>query len=319
MEWSFAGIATFIALFLTLSLIGFSIGLTTLSPLAENPFRNIGTNVTIWTIISLIISFAGGGFVSGLVANKAGFLHGFMTWAIGVILIASLVTTTVTSVLSTTGNVISSVGSSIGNVGTSALNNSEDNLNKMMDSLSNQIINVDTDKLQKEINNVLEDTDVKELQPEYLNKQLQESKEDIKKSFKSILLNPESYQDELNDLLSKLETRSTNITSSIDKDTIANAVSKNTELTKEEADIAVDNIYNEYQEASIKASEMIELAKKEVNSLSENVDEFTEDVKLEADHVTDTGAKSSMYLFLGLIIALFITSFSGVKGANFIK
>lgn len=108
------------------------------------------------------------------------------------------------------------------------------------------------------------------------------------------------------------------ITDSIDKDTISNAVSKNTELTKEEADIAVENIYNEYTIATEKAYESIEQAKEEIDKLSVEAEELKEDIKETADDVADTGSKSALYLFLGLLIAMIITGYAGIKGAEFL-
>ncbi len=321
LTWSgvVAGIFTFLAVFLTLSLIGFSIGLTTLNPLAENPLNHVGTNVTIWTIIALIISFASGGFISGLVANKAGFLHGFMTWVTGVILVAFLVTSTVGGLLKTTGSAVANVATGVGKGSTVIVSKSGDMLHEAVDKVSNEMLNVDTDELEGQVKSILKDTEVKELQPGYLNSQLDQSKEDIKATAKNIVLEPTNYKDEVNELLNKLENRTKTITDAVDKDTIANAVSNNTDLNDDEAKQAVDNIYNEYQVASKEVSKSIDEAKVQINQLSQDVEEFKEDVKVGADQAADTGAKSALYLFIGLLIAMIITSFAGVKGAEYLR
>ncbi len=320
LAWSgvIAGLFTFTAVFLTLSLIGFSIGLTTFNPLSENPLNNVGTNVTIWTIVALIISFSAGGFISGLVANKAGFLHGFMTWVVGVVIIAFLVTNTIGGVLKGTGTIISEAASGITKGSTKIVTKSGDALHEAIENASNEILNIDTNKLEDEITKVLKDTEVKELQPGYLEKQLEDSKNEIAASAKNILLNPDSFKSEIEALGSSLESKMESITDSIDKDTISNAVSKNTELTKEEADIAVENIYNEYTIATEKAYESIEQAKEEIDKLSVEAEELKEDIKETADDVADTGSKSALYLFLGLLIAMIITGYAGIKGAEFL-
>lgn len=320
LTWSavIAGLTTFMAVFLTLSLIGFTIGLTTINPMASNPLHHLGTNVTIWSIIALVLSLAAGGFISGLVANKAGALHGFMTWVIGVILLAFFVTNTVAGVVRTTDTIVSGAVNTTSKGVNLVISKSGENLDKAVKNLSGEILDIDTKKLEDEIDKALVDTDIKELQPDYLNKQLEEARSDIEAAAKNILLSPDEYKKEIENLADSLEKRTKDITDSIDKDAIANAVSKNTDLTPEEAEIAVDNIYNEYTEASIKATETIEESKMKLTSLSDGVEDVKETIKEGADTVVDAGAKGSLYMFFGLVIALFITSYAGKKGASFL-
>ncbi len=321
LTWSgvVAGIFTFIAIFLTLSLIGFSIGLTTFNPISDNPLRHVGTNVTIWTIIALVISFAAGGFVSGLVANKAGFLHGFMTWATGLILVAFLVTNTIGGAFRVAGNAASSLAGGIGSGTSTLITKSGEALDKSISSLSANVVDIDTNQLQANIKDVLRDTEVKELQPDYLSRQIDETKKDLESSAKNILMQPDNYKSELKSLINNIEEREKTIANAIDKEAIANAVGENTDLSQEEAEVAVNNIYDEYQKASQQISKSLNETKTQIDKLSQEVEKATDEIRETADQAADTGAKSSLYLFIGLLIALFITGFSGIKGAEFLN
>lgn len=81
----FAGVVTFIALIITLGFIGNAIGFGTVSPKASDPMSGVGTGLLIWTVIQLILSFLGAGFVAGVTARRVGVVHGFLTWAVSTI------------------------------------------------------------------------------------------------------------------------------------------------------------------------------------------------------------------------------------------
>ncbi|MCC8173668.1 MAG: hypothetical protein LIO65_04580 [Odoribacter sp.] len=80
------GIVTVLAISFLLSLIGTSISLFMLDPLDSDPFAGVGTSFGIWTVISILISLAAGGFVAGKLAAKDGIIHGFLTWASSLII-----------------------------------------------------------------------------------------------------------------------------------------------------------------------------------------------------------------------------------------
>ena len=100
---------TFIALFFTLSLIGYAIGFGVADPTSNNPLDGVGTGLIIWTIITLALSFLGAGFISGVTARRVGLVHGFLTWGSSVIVMILLF-----SYL--TVGAFSAVGSMLGNV-----------------------------------------------------------------------------------------------------------------------------------------------------------------------------------------------------------
>lgn len=313
LSWSgvFAGLVSFIAIFLVLSLITFAIGLTTFNPLSDNPLKHVGTGMTIWTVITLILSFGISGFISGLVSNKAGFLHGMMTWAAVVILMAFITTSTLSSALNIVGNTAAGIAKPVASGTEAIVNKSGDKIGDLIGVASDKMEEVDTDKLDSNVKEFLKDTDIEQLQPEYLNNQLKEVQSEVKEAGKNIIVDPANYKAELDKLTKSLEARSENIKNSLDKEKIAKAIGENTELTEAEANEAVDNIINEYNIAAEKATESI-------NQLSADIEKTTEDIREGAEEVTDTAGKSSLYLFFGLLIGLIISGFAGVMGARYL-
>ena len=314
-----AGVVSFTAVLLVLTLIGFAIGLTTVNPLADNMFAHVGTGVTIWTVIALVLSFATGGFVSGLVANKAGALHGFMTWATGILLATILATNIVGSAVSTAGNIVGGVAGGVGTASSKLVNKAGETAEEVAHKLSAEMDSLNFTELEGQLKDVLRDTDVKELQPNYLADQVKEASEEIVSTGKSILLEPNNYETHLKNLMDSLEEKEKTIANAVDKDAIASAVEKNTELTEEEASQAVDNIYDEYQKATVQVSKSMETVRQKTEEFSQEVKETSHDVLEKTDEVTDTAGKGSLYFFIGLILALIITGFAGIKGAEFLR
>jgi hypothetical protein len=110
----FAGALTAIVVAFLLNLLGLGIGLTTIDPMTETkPFEGLGTGTLIWWGISnLAALFIGGmvaGRMSGLPANSDGGLHGFLAWALYLIISFYLVTSTIGGIFNGMASAASSI------------------------------------------------------------------------------------------------------------------------------------------------------------------------------------------------------------------
>src|SRR5699024_1138771 len=161
----FAGVVTFLAMLILLSFIGTAIGFGTPDLTTSDPFSGVGTGLVIWIIVTLILSFGAGGYIAGLTANRAGFIHGFITWAVSLISIVVLMTTAISSVFGALGNVVGATTGAIGTVtqevGSGVATLTEESFNKVTENM-----NIDTAELESTTIEVLEDTDIPELQPD---------------------------------------------------------------------------------------------------------------------------------------------------------
>ncbi len=98
------------------SLTSATIGLGVTDLTSPNPLDNVGIGLIIWTIISFIVSLSAGGYVAGLTANRAGAIHGFLTWALSLIAILYLATSAIGSAFNTLGSLMGVTGDTIANV-----------------------------------------------------------------------------------------------------------------------------------------------------------------------------------------------------------
>ncbi len=315
----FAGVVTFIALFMTFSLIGSAIGFGMVEPTSNNPLDGVGTGLMIWTVVTLILSLFGAGFVSGVAARRVGLVHGFLTWAtsmIVTIVMLSYVTIGAFSVVgSLLGNIASAVGSGVENVASGTA----DVASKAFDEITGNMGDINTDQLETDVRDVLKDTDVPELQPNYLQDQVSDATSDITDAGKKIATDPNKADEIIDDLSTKLKDRATKISDSVDEDAISNAVAKNTDLNQQEAQEATQNIVNGLQKASDEAQQQIETAQQNLEQAKQDIDQAVKDARKKADEISDATAKASIWGFVAMVLGLVLTSIGGMVGANLVK
>lgn len=325
-SWSavFAGAITFIAVFFLLSFIGSAIGFGLISPKDANPFDGVSTGVLVWTVIQLILSLYSAGFVAGIAARRVGLLHGFLTWALSLVISVlfifnviastlSVVTNTVATVGSAAGSVVGDVAGAAGDAIGSAANAATDQITKALDE-------TDFNQVQSDMEQYLKDTENEKLRPEYLQSQLDKSVEDIKNAAIEAAKNPNNAEAIANDTAKTLADRAKAIAESVDKEDIQKAVAKNSELSEQEVGEITDNIYNGLQDASQKAQTAVNEAsvqiEKTVEELKVKANEAVETGKDVADTATKTTSKASIFGFIGLLLGAVVAMLGGLSGSR---
>lgn len=318
----FGGVMTVLAISILLSILSSSIGLYMFDPLSEHPTSGIGTSIGIWTAIALIISMIMGGFIAGKLAGVDGMIHGFLVWAtsliaaviLGIIVTigaAKLTMNVLGSVTSLVGNVVSGVGSAAGS-GISALSDKAEDLfgdiDFQTDSTENQI--------PQNIRKILTQSGVKELQPAYLQKQMQAVKTDLGKSVKKIVANPEDADNIINNFLNRLQKRADNITDNVDRNDLARAIANNTNMTKAEANETIDQYMDIINNATNQAKEQIENLKQDLQDAAQEWKEMKHQALVAADEATDAAARSALISFFAILIAAILASVAGAFGSR---
>lgn len=315
----FAGVITFLSIFITLSLIGSAIGFGTLKLTTDQPFEGVGTGLIIWSIIMLIISLMSAGFVAGIAARRIGLLHGFLTWATSMLLVVILVSFTAVGAFSAVGSLLGNVASGVGSGVQTIASGTGDVISKGIDKVSDEVGTVNTSELQDNIDKYLKDTDVPELQPDYLKDQLSQATDTIKDAGKEALKNPDDSDKIFETTADSLKEQAKTIGDSVDKDAIANAVAKNSDLSPEEAQQATDNIYNELQKASKETQEQIDTVRENLEETKADLKESIDDARKAADDAADATAKASIWGFVAMVLGTIITSLAGLWGSNLVK
>lgn len=104
----FAGVAVALAVLLTFSLIAAALGLGIADPTSDQPFDKVGIAVGLWSIFSPAVALAAGGFVAGVLAVRAGVMHGLAVWATSTLALVVAVVFAVSGAIGVAGSVVGS-------------------------------------------------------------------------------------------------------------------------------------------------------------------------------------------------------------------
>ena len=155
--------------------------------------------------------------------------------------------------------------------------------------------------------------------PDYLKDQMSEATDKIKDVGKEIIKNPENADKVFDSTADSLQDQAKKIGDSVDKNAIANAVAKNSDLSQEEAQQATDNIYNELKTASDEAQKQIDTARTNLDKAKDDLKESIDEARQAAEDASNTTAKASIWGFVAMVVGLIITSLFGLLGANLVK
>jgi MFS family permease len=119
-----AGVILSLIVYLLMSVLGTAIGASLLSPLSRpNPLHGFGFGSGIWVIVTTVVAVFVGSYFAGRCAPVLGWLHGLLSWAVMVLLVAYGMTSLVGSAVSTAG----SVAATSAQVGATAANQANGN------------------------------------------------------------------------------------------------------------------------------------------------------------------------------------------------
>ena len=318
----FAGVVTVLAISILLSLLGSSIGLFMLDPKSSHPASGVGTTVGIWTIVSLLISLAAGGFVAGKLAGRDGIIHGFVVWATSmiatVILVGMLAVSAVRMTANLLGSVSSVVGNVIGGVGSAVGSGASALVDEAKDVFGDIDFSDDTDgtTIRQDIRQALKRNGVREFQPEYLQSQMNAVKSDMQKSVKRLATHPNDAENIIDDFLEKVKERTDDAFKDVNRDDLTKAIANNSKLSKAEVDRAADEYIELFDNAREKAKEQINNLQTSVENAKQDWERLKEEARIEADKATNAAARSALFSFIGMLIGAAVAAFLGMYGAR---
>lgn len=317
-----AGLVTVIALLTLMSFLGTSMGLAMIDPNSSDSLMNAGMTVILWTVFSFVVSLFIGGYVAGKLAATTGAIHGFLVWATTLVVYMVFTALVAIGAAKVAGSAISATGSAVTNLASgtvSAVGQSVPSAAKAVENIFSGVdVNADFSKVdtKNNIREILRQTGIETLQPEYLQKQLAQSAKDIKAALKSVALEPNDADATLNNLNKTLKDRMDKITANIDKDSVVTAIEKNTDMNRQEAEKLVDNYLETRNNIQATAKARLDDAQKALEKAKDDYRQFVEKAKQQADLMASQIAKLSLWAFIALTIGLVISAIGGCIGAR---
>lgn len=317
-----AGVVTAIAISILLSLLSTSIGLFMLDPLDEIPIADIGAAVGIWTVLILLISMIAGGYVAGRLAGVHGMAHGFLVWASSLI-IAVIVGTCVTAgALNMASNTLGAVSSVASDAivqsgdsqasGTSVLTGP---VQRLFGGLHLQPALKPYDVPQN-VRTALARSGVKELQPGYLQTQMDNLKNDLGKAVKNIVRSPQNTEQTVNQLSALLKKQATLIGQPVNRGDVAKILADNSNMSKSEVEQAADQYTATLNNSKAQAKQNIERLDQNLQRAAEDWKEMKPVVIEAAEEAADAAARSALISFFVSLAAVILSCIAGACGSR---
>lgn len=317
----FGGVVTALAVSFLLSLLGSGLGLSAVDISTADAPDGLGTGMLIYTGLSVLISLALGGYVAGRLSVAEGCVHGFLSWAVTVLLAVILSGMLVNSAFNAASSIAGSVVSATGSVASGAGSLLGKGAAGVADLAKNAFgdINIDPQSAAQDTNqqvqNVLRKSGIPQLQPEYLGQQLEGVKNDVGEAGKKLVQNPDNMDAISKELIEKIKARGQDIGKEIDKDKLAQAFKNNTDMTDEEAAQAADNVIRARNETVKTVQEGIDNANKQIEEAKVKLEQAKQQALEQAEKAKKAVAQASIWSFVSLLIAAVLSAYTGHLGA----
>lgn len=315
------GVITVLALSVLHSVLGTGLGFTMVDPYSEQPVAGVGTAVTVWSFVSILISLAIGGFIAGRLAGAAGLSHGFLVWATSLIIAIIISSMLIGGAMRAAGNIIGSIASATGSTVSGMASSLTDN-GGMKDMLNDAMgqMEVDTvlpgDQTPQNVTAALAKSDVEALRPDYLANELSATKDDVQAAATAIMKQPDNMAAEMDSLSAKLKQRADKISGDIKRDDVHKALARNTSMSPEEVNQATDNFIRNKQHMTEEVKQRLDSLEHNVETAKGQLEQMKEQAKQKADAAAKAIAKSALWSFFALLIGLVVSALCGLWGAR---
>ncbi|MGP3121109.1 CAP-Gly protein [Serratia nevei] len=316
------GIITVVSTSLVLSILGTALGLTIVDPLSDDPDNGASKTLLFWTGASIIASLAAGAFVAGRLATNDGVIHGFLVWATSLIVTVVIGIMLVSSAVKATGNVLGSLASvsgslvsGAGSIANTGLQEASNLGAKLFESLDIDT-SLEPQKLQSNVVEALRKSKIPSLQPEFVQQQLNGAKSDINSALKTLATRPNDVDVTIQNIVDKLQERAATVTKDIDRSTLTDALSNNTDMNQHEINQAVDNIIAAKKEINNIISQRFDDINEKIEQLKDKYEELKEKALRQAANAATSLAKSAFLAFVLLILGATTSCLTGYLGSR---
>lgn len=314
----FAGGITAIALSIVMALLGVALGFTVVAPKSDDPASGLGVAFGFWSFFSVVVSMAGGGFTAGLFAGQRGLEHGFLVWAVVTIVATIFSGIAVGSAVMALGAAAKSLGVGAagvaGAIGKGAAQATAGVISELRDKVD---LSLDPGSISDSLAEILRDTGIDALQPEYLQEQMREARSNLRASLYQISLTPAESDQIIARFLETEKSRLESLAHGIDREAAVEALMHSRNIPQEDAERMVDNAVAAYEHGVQKAKEALAEARAQVLDATEYLKGLAETAREKADKFASSAAKAALAAAVALILAAAISSAAGLCGASY--
>lgn len=322
-EWSswssvFAGVVTAIALSIFMAVLGVALGFAIVDPQSDDPMAGLGVAFGIWSFLSVIVSMAGGGFVAGLASGRKGLEHGFLVWALSLVIATFFSSIAIGSAMKIIGSAVGTVGAGAAEAVGALGKGTADAASSVITNLQSDLhFSMDSDKLSDNIVSVLHDTGIKTLQPAYLKQQMREAGSDLRSSLRQISMEPRNTEQILSNFISKEEKRLDALTQGIDRNAAVNALMRTRNISRPEAEALVQDALAAYDQTIQTAKTTLTEAQGQLEDAQKYLKQLADEARAKADKIAAAAAEAALTAALALLIAALVAMYAGLYGVKY--
>jgi hypothetical protein len=299
MKWTFdrtsvgailAGVVVSLVIMFAMSILGVAIGATTFDALIDfdaDPIFDLETGVIIWIAVTNLVALFCGGWVAGRLAGVPsetdGTIHGIIVWGVVTLVSLWLFTTTVGRFMTATANAVGDSFNIIDN-GVAAV------VPGAIEAIEQR--DLTRESIRDDIRNLAEDTDNPNLSSDEIEEDLDEAEVIIEDAAEDIAQDPSSASAIITSAVDRLLELDT--ISELDRQDVVNVIVANTDLTEEEANEAIIEWVQLYNDIDVDTEEILQ-----------NVE----------DDVTEAITQAAGLLFMTLAIGAIAGGAGGFVGA----
>lgn len=315
-----AGVVTVMAVSLLLTTFGTSLGFSLLSPQSDDMVNGTDKAVLVWSVISIVLSLACGGFVAGRLAGADGTIHGFLSWATSLVVASVLGFAAAGGILHMAGSVVGTAAFASGSA-VSGMSSAAGNVSGATAGIAQNIahgLGLNTQLTAPQANRTvleaLRKSNIKELHPDFLQSQLQAAGSDIEASVKDLAINPGNTDAIVVTLSSKLKSRAEAVSKGVDRNGMKKVLTENTRLSPEEADRAVDNFIQARDKTVKEASDRMAQLQLNLNDAQAQYEDSKEQAKEKAYETASAAAEIALWTFIALLVGAVVSALAGWWG-----
>ncbi len=159
-------------------------------------------------------------------------------------------------------------------------------------------------------------SNIKELQPEFLQSQLEAAVSDIAASVNDLAVNPGNSDAIIDKLSGKLKSCAETVSKGVGRNEVKKALAENTSLSPEEADSAVDNFIQARDKTVQEVSDRMSQLQSNLNDAKAQYAEFKKQAKEKEDEAASAAAKMAPWSFFALLARAVVSALAGLRGVN---
>lgn len=288
----FAGALIAVVAQLTLTLLGIGVGFTSLDAVSE--VGGVAQGMGIWWIVSGFIALFVGGWVAGrlagIPARFEGSLHGVLAWGLATLASVWMLTSAVGWLASGALGVAQAGVGAAANVAAAAGP-------AVMDAVNPDIAWSD---IEREVRGLLRDTGVPALQPDSLMNRADTLAGASSAAARRAATNPGQADDILTTLAQRLRRSGSEVASQVDREAAVNLLVERTDLTRPEAERAVDRWSTQLNQAGRDIQRTANAAVDRAGAIAEST--------------VDTVGEAALWAFFALIIGAVAAGAGGAIG-----